>query len=91
MLAAGCIPVMNDAEHNRVVLQNDHVAYAPPTPAALADALGAIVAAAPAEREERARAAAASVDSISWETSADQFERALLGAVAAAEPTPVPA
>jgi glycosyltransferase involved in cell wall biosynthesis len=91
MLAAGCIPVMNDAEHNRVVLQNDHVAYARPTPAALADALGAIVAAAPAEREKRARAAATSVDSISWETSADQFERALLGAVAAAEPTPVPA
>jgi O-antigen biosynthesis protein len=90
MLAAGCIPVMNDAEHNRVVLQNDQVAYARPTPAALADALGAIVSASPVKREERARAAAASVDSISWETSADQFERALLGVVAA-EPTPVPA
>jgi glycosyltransferase involved in cell wall biosynthesis len=81
MLAAGCIPVMNDAEHNRVVLQNEHVAYARPTPAALADALGEIVAAAPIKREERARAAAASVDSISWETSADQFEAALLGVV----------
>jgi O-antigen biosynthesis protein len=91
MLAAGCIPVMNDAEHNRVVLRNDHVAYARPTPAALADALGEIVAAPPIVREERARAAAASVDSISWETSADQFERALLGAVAAAEPTGVSA
>ena len=91
MLAAGCIPVMNDAEHNRVVLQNDQVAYARPTPAALADALGEIVAAPPVKREERARAAAASVDSISWETSADQFERALLGVVAAAESTPVPA
>lgn len=82
MLAAGCIPVMNDAEHNRVVLRNDHVAYARPTPAALADALGEIVAAPPIKREERARAAAASVDSISWETSADQFEAALLAAVA---------
>ena len=29
MLAAGCIPVVNDAEHNRVVLDNPHVAYAP--------------------------------------------------------------
>jgi glycosyltransferase involved in cell wall biosynthesis len=73
---------MNDAEHNRVVLQNDDVAYARPTPAALADALGEIVAAPPIKREERARAAAAGVDSISWETSADQFEAALLGVVA---------
>jgi glycosyltransferase involved in cell wall biosynthesis len=86
MLAAGCIPVMNDAEHNRVVLRNDHVAYARPTPAALADALGRIVAAPAAEREARAREAAAGVESVSWETSADQFERALLGAVA--DPTP---
>ncbi len=91
MLAAGCVPVMNDAEHNRVVLQNDHVAYARPTPAALADALGQIVAAPAAEREARARAAAASVDSISWETSADQFERILLEAVAASDPLVVPA
>jgi glycosyltransferase involved in cell wall biosynthesis len=91
MLAAGCIPVMNDAEHNRVVLRNDHVAYARPTPAALADALGQIVAATAAEREAGARAAAASVDSISWETSADQFERILLAAVAAPDPLPVPA
>ncbi len=90
MLAAGCIPVMNDAEHNRVVLRNDHVAYARPTPAALADALGEIVAAPAAAREARARAAAASVDSISWETSADQFERILLTAVAAPDPLPVP-
>ena len=29
MLAAGCIPVVNDAEHNRIVLDNDQVAYAP--------------------------------------------------------------
>ena len=39
MLAAGCIPVVNDADHNRVVLDNDHVAYAPATPHDLADAL----------------------------------------------------
>jgi glycosyltransferase involved in cell wall biosynthesis len=89
MLAAGCIPVMNDAEHNRVVLRNDHVAYARPTPAALADALGTVVSRPPAEREANARVAAASVESASWETSADQFERILLDVVAAAEPRPV--
>src|SRR5690606_18501805 len=27
MLAAGCIPVVNDAEQNRMVLDNTHVAY----------------------------------------------------------------
>ena len=36
MLAAGCIPVVNDAEHNRMVLDNAHVAYAPATPFELA-------------------------------------------------------
>lgn len=40
MLAAGCIPIINDAEHNRVVLgENPHVRYSLPTPHALAAAL----------------------------------------------------
>ena len=39
MLAAGCIPVVNDAEHNRVVLDNPFVRYAHLTPHALAGAL----------------------------------------------------
>ena len=43
MLAAGCIPVVNDAEHNRVVLDSEHVSYAPATPFGLADALSRLV------------------------------------------------
>jgi hypothetical protein len=39
MLAAGCIPIVNDAEHNRVVLDYPHVRYTPATPHALAAAL----------------------------------------------------
>ena len=39
MLAAGCIPVMNDAEHNRIVLGDVPVRYAPAEPRALAAAL----------------------------------------------------
>ena len=39
MLSAGCIPVVNAAEHNRIVLDNSFVRYASPTPHALADAL----------------------------------------------------
>jgi glycosyltransferase involved in cell wall biosynthesis len=77
MLAAGCIPVVNDAEHNRVVLDNDHVAYAPATPFELADALSRLVSRSPQERVAAARAAAASVDSISWGESGAQVERIL--------------
>ncbi len=53
MLAAGCIPVVNDAEHNRIVLDNEHVAYAPPTPFELAD--GAVGAGRAAPRRARRR------------------------------------
>jgi O-antigen biosynthesis protein len=67
MLAAGCIPVMNDAEHNRIVLDNPMVAYAPATPFELADALCALVERSPQERAAVARQAAASVDGSSWD------------------------
>ena len=67
MLAAGCIPVVNDAEQNRVVLDNSHVAYAPPTPFELAKALCALVERPLAERLAAAEAAAASVEGTSWD------------------------
>ncbi|MGH2876949.1 MAG: glycosyltransferase, partial [Solirubrobacteraceae bacterium] len=81
MLAAGCIPVVNDAEHNRVVLDNDRVAYAPAAPFELARALMALVDAPPAERAATAQQAATSVRSITWERAGEQFERAVRGAV----------
>jgi glycosyltransferase involved in cell wall biosynthesis len=61
MLASGCIPVVNDAEHNRVVIENDHVRYAQPTPFALADALSEIVSRPVGEVAEGARRASDSV------------------------------
>lgn len=81
MLAAGCIPVVNDAEHNRVVLDNDHVAYARATPIELAQALTRLVSRPPEEQVAAAAAAAASVDSTSWEESGGQVERILREAV----------
>ena len=69
MLAAGCIPVVNDAEHNRIVLDNDHVAYTQPTAQDLADALGRLVTRPPAAVDADAVAAAGSVRSLSWEAS----------------------
>jgi O-antigen biosynthesis protein len=67
MLAAGCIPVVNDAEHNRIVLENQEVRYAPATPFELANALSALVERPPAERRLAARVAAASVQGASWD------------------------
>jgi glycosyltransferase involved in cell wall biosynthesis len=83
MLACGCIPVVNDAEHNRVVLDNEHVAYAPATPFELAQALSRLVSGPAAEASATARTAAASVDSMSWEESGRQLEGILLDVVAA--------
>jgi glycosyltransferase involved in cell wall biosynthesis len=77
MLAAGCIPVMNDAEHNRIVLDNDHVAYASPTPFDLAAALSERVERSRAERTAAAEAAAASVAGTTWELAGAQVERAV--------------
>jgi glycosyltransferase involved in cell wall biosynthesis len=75
MLAAGCIPVVNDAEHNRVVLDNAHIAYAPATPFELADALCALVDRPLGERGDAARAAAASVQGSSWDQAGAAVER----------------
>jgi beta-1,2-rhamnosyltransferase WsaF-like protein len=81
MLAAGCIPVVNDAEHNRVVLDNSHVAYAPATPFELAGALGALVERVAAERQAAAEAAAASVHGASWDDAGAEVVRIVEGVV----------
>lgn len=84
MLAAGCLPLVNDAEHNRVVLDNDHVVYAPATPFELANALSELVRRDAAERDAAARAAAASVQSCSWADAGAKVERIVSGVVAEA-------
>ena len=84
MLAAGCVPVVNDAEHNRIVLDNDQVAYAAATPFELAARLSSLVERDAAEREAAARAAAASVQGSSWETAGTEVERIIRSAVVAA-------
>jgi glycosyltransferase involved in cell wall biosynthesis len=65
MLAAGCIPVVNDAVQNRIVLDNSFVRYAPPYPQALADELEALVTN-PAF-ESLSQAAAASIHGTTWD------------------------
>jgi WsaF, C-terminal domain/WsaF, N-terminal domain len=65
MLAAGCIPVVNDAVHNRIVLDNPFVRYAMPYPEALASELEQLVMT--RDFDSLSRAAAASVRSASWD------------------------
>lgn len=66
MLASGCIPVVNDAEQNRIVLDNDLVAYSGATPHELARTLSGLVERSDDEFWRASRAAAASVSSRSW-------------------------
>jgi hypothetical protein len=81
MLGAGCIPVVNDAEHNRLVLDNPHIAYSAPTPFHLADTLRTLVDRPADERNRGAIAAAASVRSTTWEQAGRQFETAVSNVV----------
>jgi glycosyltransferase involved in cell wall biosynthesis len=94
MLAAGCLPVVNDAEHNRVVLDNSEVVYAPATPFELADTLCALVDRPAAERAAAAQAAAASVRGASWDDAGATVERVVRRVVdrasAAVRPAPHP-
>lgn len=75
MLAAGCIPVVNDAEHNRMVLDNPLVRYVGTAPQAIASALEELVRS--PEISKRATVAAASVRSMSWDDAGDLVESVL--------------
>ena len=74
LIAAGCVPVMNEGENNRMVLhgKDQYVDYAPTNPIELAEALCKAV-----EREnidEYADMAANSVNSLSWDNSYKKVE-----------------
>jgi glycosyltransferase involved in cell wall biosynthesis len=75
MLAAGCIPVVNSADHNRLVLDNSHVVYAEATPFDLANTLGMLVERPLRERLAACTAAAASVQGTSWDDAGDTVVR----------------
>jgi hypothetical protein len=82
MLSAGCIPVMNDAEHNRIVLQNCHVRYADPTPFALAAQLTAIVRQSEVVQARTARLVAEDTNVPSWASVGSQFDKKIRAIVA---------
>jgi len=81
MLAAGCIPVVNDAVHNRIVLDNPFVRYAQLNPHALASELESLVTM--ADFDALSRAAAASIHSTTWDdagATVDAIFRQTIGA-----------
>ena len=75
--------MVNDAEHNRLVLDNPHVVYSPATPFHLADTLRRLVDRPADERNRGAIAAAESVRSTTWEQAGRQFEQAVRNVVLA--------
>jgi O-antigen biosynthesis protein len=72
MLAAGCIPVVNDTIQVRTDLDNSFVHYAPPYPRALAAALDAVIS--DPDFDSMSIAAAGSVASTTWEDAGASFD-----------------
>ena len=81
LLASGCIPVMNDAANNRMVVDNPNIRYCPPSPHALARALAD--ACAPADSAEQARVASQSVEANRWEDACERVEHVVAKGVRA--------
>jgi glycosyltransferase involved in cell wall biosynthesis len=79
MLAAGCIPVLNDAPHNRVVIDDPRVHYAAPTPQALARSLEAVVSM--PDFAAYSEAAAQSQRGMRWEGAGEAVDTALRDAL----------
>ena len=75
MLAAGCIPVVNDALLVRTDLNNPYARYTPAYPQALASALEAVVM--DPDFDSQSAAAANSVRGTTWEDAGAAFDRIL--------------
>lgn len=71
LLAAGVIPVVNDAPNNRLVSNNPFINYVEPSPRAIADSLIAIVDR--ADQQDYSARAAGSVSETTWAKSGEQF------------------
>ena len=84
MLAAGCIPVVNDSADARADLPNPHVAWTSPTPQAIAARLGELV----AGSDHQARAAAATSVRHGWGPAQADLLRIVEDEVYGAPPCP---
>ena len=75
MLAAGCIPVVNEGEQNRVVLDNPFVRYAAADPHSIAATIEAIIDA--ADFETVSLEASAKAQSATWNDAGEKVDRIL--------------
>jgi len=76
LLAAGCIPVVNDGANNRMVSDNAFIQYVPPAPHAMADALSKVVRR--PDLEAYAKLASESVQTVSWDDASSRLEAILM-------------
>jgi O-antigen biosynthesis protein len=76
LLSAGCIPIVNDAPNNRLVSDNPYIAYTQPSHQAFADELSRVVS--QKDLPQKAKEAAASVQTLDWTVSGDKMEAILL-------------
>lgn len=79
LMAAGTVPVINDAPNNRLVVDNEFIEWTPPSPAAIARRLTEVI-----DRRdgvERSRAMSAFTDKYEWAESGKQFLAAFEGAM----------
>lgn len=79
LLAAGVIPVVNDAPNNRLVSDNPFIDYVALSPRAVADRMLAILES--ADLSVNSAAAAASVAASTWDGAAAQFVEAFEGSM----------
>lgn len=80
LLASGCIPVVNDGENNRLVTNNEYIAYAPANPVSLADKLSEVVSR--SDIDSYSQAASESARGLSWDESGDHFVGTVTRAIA---------
>ncbi len=71
LLSAGAIPVVNDAENNRLVSDNEYIAYSSGDPLSLAAKLSEIISR--SDLPEYAKKASSSVRASSWDESGKKF------------------
>lgn len=71
MIAAGCTPIVNDAEYTRMVKYSDWVEYTQPTPKAVASALERVVRSGPHKQ-------LTNPDRFSWDHSNETIEKLLI-------------
>lgn len=84
MLAAGCIPIVNDAEQNRIVLDNPFIRYAEAYPQALVNEISAVVR--QPDFATLSASAAASVLGTNWDNAGAAVMTILQAAVAEQQP-----